>query len=66
MPTSEAAIEAAAEAVHYAQGFDDWGVANETEREWSLNIAAGSHPSWLSQIAALRAEPDEEAPDDRH
>lgn len=31
--------EALAEVLHYAQGFDDWGVANETEREWSLDIA---------------------------
>ena len=32
-------VERAAEAAHYAQGFDDWGVANETEREWSVDIA---------------------------
>lgn len=31
--------EALAEVLHYAQGFDDWGVANGTEREWSLDIA---------------------------
>ena len=36
---TEEAVERAAEAAHYAQGFDDWGVANETEREWSVDIA---------------------------
>jgi hypothetical protein len=33
------ALERAAEAAHYAQGFDDWGVANETEIAWSTEIA---------------------------
>lgn len=32
-------VEAAAEAAHYAQGFDDWEVANETERGFALEIA---------------------------
>lgn len=38
-PVTDAQVEAAAEAAHYAQGFDDWGVANESEREWSVGIA---------------------------
>ena len=31
--------EALAEVLHYAQGFDDWGVANDEEREGALDIA---------------------------
>jgi hypothetical protein len=50
--------EALAEALHYAQRFDDWGVANEEEREWSLDIAdALLAPGGPVRLAdAIRAE----------
>jgi len=36
---SDEAVERAAEAAHYAQGFDDYGVANDDEREDAEEIA---------------------------
>ena len=36
---SAAATERVAEAVHYAQGFDDYGVANDDERQDAEDIA---------------------------
>lgn len=38
-PASPATREAVAALLFYADGRDDWGVSNETEREWYLDIA---------------------------
>ena len=43
-------IEAGAEAIHHASGYDDYGVANECEREDSRDLARAAYAAFHPTI----------------
>ena len=53
MTTDTTALqEQLAEALHYGQGLDDWGVANDDERGEALDLAAAVLPIIAAEVRA--------------
>lgn len=50
MELNEVALEAAAEAAHYAQGLDDYGVANEEEIGEATDLAREIVSAYLAAL----------------
>lgn len=56
MTDTDALMERLAEKLHYGQGYDDWGVANDDERGEALDLANEVLPIVAEEVRKAKAE----------
>lgn len=64
MTDTDALRERLAEKLHYGQGHDDWGVANDDERGEALALADEVLPTIAAEVRKARSEVLREAADE--